>query len=148
MAEILKNKEGNLNNEFYDYFTLSNFNNYEELYIINDEDFNVLTQKLNFSNIVKFENKKSNQNVNDFNPIFLNLKLLNNTKIIYLKEKLEVLNDESIKNFISSFKGIIITSIDLVGYLKELNLIKEDGNLKPKTYLKFDKFGIKEENRA
>ena len=94
---------------------------------------------MKIDNITIFSNEYS---VTDNNPIYLNLKILNNSKIIYLKEKLDLFNDDCIKSFISSFKGIIVCNIKLINYLKELNLVSKDYLLKENTYLKIDKYGL------
>ena len=143
MAEILKNNNSELNTIFYDYFSLSGLNNFEYLYIVSNEDFKKIN--INLSNLVIIENQISNLTVNDNNPIFLNLKLLNSAKEIYLKDSLDCLNDSNIKDFIKNFKGIIICSDSLTSYLIDLGLISDNYNLKRNTYLKIDKYGIVEE---
>ena len=71
----------------------------------------------------------------------MNLKILNNASKIYLKDKLDLLNNDIIKSFLLEFKGIIICNDSLVYYLKDLGLIKEEYILKDNTYLEIDKYG-------
>ena len=143
MAEFIKTKDNEINSEFFNYFELNDLNNYESIYLINDIDYNKIINKLKLDNIVIL-----GKDIIDENPIYLNLQILNKSKIIYLKEELDILKDDNIKSFITSFKGIIICNIKLLNYLKELNLIKENLTLKDNFYLKIDKYGIKSEIKS
>ena len=137
MAQYFKTKEFKEDTKFMDYFYLNDIKNYDKLYIINEEDYDKV---FNLKNTIIFGN-----DINDNNPIYTNLLILNNTKNIYLKENLDLLNDTSIKDFILGFRGIIICNSKLVNYLNDLNLIKETYKLNKNVYLKIDKLGNIEE---
>ena len=137
MAQYFKTKEFKVDTKFMDYFYLNDIKNYNELYIINEEDYDKV---FNLENTIIFGN-----DVNDNNPIYTNLLILNNTKNIYLKENLDLLNDKSIKDFILGFRGTIICNSKLVNYLNDINLIKEVYKLNQNKYLKIDKLGNIEE---
>ncbi len=139
MAEYYKTPDSKLNDIFYDYFYLNHLYNYDELLIIDNDDFNKLD--INLDNLVIVDNKDIDNYVNDNNPIYLNIKLINNAKIIYLKEHIDILNDNNIKTLITSFRGKIICNYKLCNYLKNLNLIKEEYKVNKNTYLKIDKYG-------
>lgn len=137
MAQYFKTKEFKVDTKFMDYFYLNDIKNYNELYIINEEDYDKV---FNLENTIIFGN-----DVNDNNPIYTNLLILNNAKNIYLKENLDLLNDKSIKDFILGFRGTIICNSKLVNYLNDLNLINETYKLNQNKYLKIDKLGNIEE---
>ena len=67
---------------------------------------------------------------------------LNNAKVIYLKDRVNILEDESIKKFILSFRGVIICNVGIIDYLVENNIVKDTIDLKENTYVKIDKYGI------
>ena len=136
MAQYFKAKEFNVNNELMDYFYLNDIKNYDVLYIISDEDYNKVFKDIDaliFSNL--------DNSISDSNPIYTNLKLLNNAKYIYLKDKINILDDDTIKDFIMSYKGIIICNSKLMDYLNDLNLIKDVYKVNKNHYLKIDKLG-------
>ena len=137
MAQYFKTKEFKVDTKFMDYFYLNDIKNYNELYIINEEDYDKV---FNLENTIIFGN-----DVNDNNPIYTNLLILNNAKNIYLKENIDLLNDKSIKDFILGFRGTIICNSKLVNYLNDLNLINETYKLSQNKYLKIDKLGNIEE---
>jgi len=141
MAQFYKTKDNEINTEFFDYFKLNDINNYENIYLINSQDYQKVVDILSLNNIVIFENNNSKTSINDNNPIYLNLKLLNNANVIYLKDELNILNDDNIKSFITSFKEIIICNIELQSYLKDLNMLKEYYKLQENNYIKIDKYG-------
>ena len=138
MGQYYKTKEYEIDNKILDYFYLNSFKNYDEIYIVKNEDYEKIFQN---EKIVSFENKNGEDIASDNKPIFLNLKILNSANKIYLKEKLMLLDDDSIKSFIENFRGIIICADILVYYLKELGIINEDYKLNDNTYLKIDKYG-------
>ena len=139
MGQYYKTREFKVDDNVLNYFYLNTLKYYDEIYIINDNDFKKIFDN---KDIVMFDNINGNNIVSDNNPIYLNLKILNNANIIYLKEKLELLDNEVIKNFINNFRGTIICNKDLISYLLDLALINEEIVLKDKTYLKIDKYGI------
>ncbi len=139
MGQYYKTREFKVDDNVLNYFYLNTLKYYDEIYIINDNDFKKIFDN---KDIVIFDSINSNNIVSDNNPIYLNLKILNNANIIYLKEKLELLDNEVIKNFINNFRGTIICNKDLISYLLDLALINEEIVLKDKTYLKIDKYGV------
>ncbi len=139
MGQYYKTREFKVDDNVLNYFYLNTLKYYDEIYIINDNDFKKIFDN---KDIVIFDSINSNNIVSDNNPIYLNLKILNNANIIYLKEKLELLDNEVIKNFINNFRGTIICNKDLISYLLDLALINEKIVLKDKTYLKIDKYGV------
>lgn len=139
MGQYYKTREFKVDDNVLNYFYLNTLKYYDEIYIINDNDFKKIFDN---KDIVIFDSINGNNIVSDNNPIYLNLKILNNANIIYLKEKLELLDNEVIKNFINNFRGTIICNKDLISYLLDLALINEEIVLKDKTYLKIDKYGV------
>lgn len=133
MGQYYKNKEFEVDNKILDYFYINSFKNYEEIIIIKDKDYEKI---FNDNKIIIF-----GSDISDEKEIYLNLKILNNASKIYLKEKLNLLNNDIIKSFLLEFKGIIICNDSLVYYLKDLGLIKEEYILKDNTYLEIDKYG-------
>lgn len=138
MGQYYKTREFEIDNNILDYFYLNNLKNYDEIYIIKDSDYD---QIFSDKKIVIFENKTGDYIVNDNKQVYLNLKILNNANIIYLKDKLELLDNDIIKSFIEGFRGIIICSDVLVYYLKDLGILSEEFKVQENTYLKIDKYG-------
>lgn len=131
MAELLKNKNLDINRElFSDYFSISDLNNYEKLYIINDADFEKIKKSLN--NMPYIISDKT---------IYTLLKEINNNSIIYIKSKCDVLNDDALKDYISGYKGIIIVNKECLDYIYELNLVSDVPDFNNSEYGIIDKFG-------
>ena len=131
MAELLKNKHLDINSElFSDYFGINNLNNYEKLYIINVSDYEKIKKGLN--NIPYVITNKT---------IYILLKEINNSSIIYIKSKYDVLSDSSFKDYIKSYKGIIIVNKECLDYICELNLVSDIPSFNKDEYIVIDKFG-------
>lgn len=137
MGQYYKTREFEIDNKVLDYFYLNNLKNYDELFIIKDSDYNKI---FGDKKVVCFENKIGENIINDNNQLYLNLKILNSANIIYLKDRLELLDDDNIKEFIKGFRGSIICRDNLVYYLKDLGLVSDEFNIKENTYLKIDKY--------
>lgn len=131
MAELLKNKNLDINSELFSgYFSINNLNNYEKLYIISDSDFEKIKKSLN--NIPYVITNKT---------IYSLLKEINNNSIIYIKSKCDVLSDNSLKDYIKSYKGIIIVNKECLNYISELNLVSDVPTFNEDEYVIIDKFG-------
>lgn len=144
MAEFMKKKDNTLDSSLYDYFGVSDLNNYERIIIINDNDYDKVIEKEKLDNVLIIPGDV----INDDTPIYTCLKYINNSKVIYFKNKIELLEDDSIKDFIKSFTGTIICNIDMINYLKDNELFTDELSLKSNVYLVIDKYGSVKENEV
>ena len=132
MAMLYKNKALDINQElFTDYFNLNAIYNYDKIIIINDEE---LEKVLNQEKILK------PLIINDKYPIYTLLNYLNNSSSIYLQKEYDILNQDELKESIKNYFKTIIASKELISYLKELDLIKEEYTLNKNEYLIIDKY--------
>ncbi len=132
MAMLYKNKALDINQElFTDYFNLNAIYNYDKIIIINDEE---LEKVLNQEKILK------PLIINDKYPIYTLLNYLNNSSSIYLQKEYGILNQDELKESIKNYSKTIIASKELISYLKELDLIKEEHTLNKNEYLIIDKY--------
>lgn len=132
MAMLYKNKALDINQElFTDYFNLNAIYNYDKIIIINDEE---LEKVLNQEKILK------PLIINDKYPIYTLLNYLNNSSSIYLQKEYGILNKDELKESIKNYSKTIIASKELISYLKELDLIKEEYTLNKNEYLIVDKY--------
>ena len=132
MAMLYKNKALDINQElFTDYFNLNAIYNYDKIIIINDEE---LEKVLNEEKILK------PLIINDKYPIYTLLNYLNNSSSIYLQKEYGILNQDELKESIKNYSKTIIASKELISYLKELDLIKEEYTLNKNEYLIVDKY--------
>ena len=132
MAMLYKNKALDINQElFTDYFNLNDIYNYDKIIIINDEE---LEKVLNQEKILK------PLIINDKYPIYTLLNYLNNSSSIYLQKEYGILNQDELKESIKNYSKTIIASKELISYLKELDLIKEEYTLNKNEYLIVDKY--------
>ena len=132
MAMLYKNKALDINQElFTDYFNLNAIYNYNKIIIINDEE---LEKVLNQEKILK------PLIINDKYPIYTLLNYLNNSSSIYLQKEYGILNQDELKESIKNYSKTIIASKELISYLKELDLIKEEYTLNKNEYLIVDKY--------
>lgn len=132
MAMLYKNKALDINQElFTDYFNLNAIYNYDKIIIINDEE---LEKVLNKEKILK------PLIINDKYPIYTLLNYLNNSSSIYLQKEYGILNQDELKESIKNYSKTIIASKELISYLKELDLIKEEYTLNKNEYLIVDKY--------
>lgn len=132
MAMLYKNKALDINQElFTDYFNLNAIYNYDKIIIINDEE---LEKVLNQEKILK------PLIINDKYPIYTLLNHLNNSSSIYLQKEYGILNQDELKESIKNYSKTIIASKELISYLKELDLIKEEYTLNKNEYLIVDKY--------
>ena len=132
MAMLYKNKALDINQElFTDYFNLNAIYNYDKIIIINDEE---LEKVLNQEKILK------PLIINDKYPIYTLLNYLNNSSSIYLQKEYGILNQDELKKSIKNYSKTIIASKELISYLKELDLIKEEYTLNKNEYLIVDKY--------
>lgn len=132
MAMLYKNKALDINQElFTDYFNLNAIYNYDKIIIINDEE---LEKVLNQEKILK------PLIINDKYPIYTLLNYLNNSSSIYLQKEYDILNQDELKESIKNYSKTIIASKELISYLKELDLIKEEYTLNKNEYLIIDKY--------
>lgn len=132
MAMLYKNKALDINQElFTDYFNLNAIYNYDKIIIINDEE---LEKVLNQEKILK------PLIINDKYPIYTLLNYLNNSSSIYLQKEYDILNQDELKESIKNYSKTIIASKELISYLKELDLIKEEYTLNKNEYLIVDKY--------
>lgn len=132
MAMLYKNKALDINQElFTDYFNLNAIYNYDKIIIINDEE---LEKVLNQEKILK------PLIINDKYPIYTLLNYLNNSSSIYLQKEYDVLSQDELKESIKNYSKTIIASKELISYLKELDLIKEEYTLNKNEYLIIDKY--------
>lgn len=132
MAMLYKNKALDINQElFTDYFNLNAIYNYDKIIIINDEE---LEKVLNQEKILK------PLIINDKYPIYTLLNYLNNSSSIYLQKEYGILNQYELKESIKNYSKTIIASKELISYLKELDLIKEEYTLNKNEYLIIDKY--------
>ena len=132
MAMLYKNKALDINQElFTDYFNLNAIYNYDKIIIINDEE---LEKVLNQEKILKA------LIINDKYPIYTLLNYLNNSSSIYLQKEYGILNQDELKESIKNYSKTIIASKELISYLKELDLIKEEYTLNKNEYLIVDKY--------
>lgn len=132
MAMLYKNKALDINQElFTDYFNLNAIYNYDKIIIINDEE---LEKVLNQEKILK------PLIINDKYPIYTLLNYLNNSSSIYLQKEYGILNQDELKESIKNYSKTIIASKELISYLKELDLIKEEYTLNKNEYLIIDKY--------
>lgn len=138
MAQYYKLKENELNTDILTYFNITDLNYYEDIYIIFDKDYHKFIKALSMNDTIII----SNDSEFNTNPVYYSLKILNNAKVIYLKDRVNILEDESIKKFILSFRGVIICNVDIIDYLVENNIVKDTIDLKENTYVKIDKYGI------
>ncbi len=132
MAMLYKNKALDINQElFTDYFNLNAIYNYDKIIIINDEELEkVLKQEKILKPLI----------INDKYPIYTLLNYLNNSSSIYLQKEYDILNQDELKESIKNYSKIIIASKELISYLKELDLIKEEYTLNKNEYLIIDKY--------
>ena len=132
MAMVYRNKALDINRElFTDYFNLNAIYNYDKIIIINDEE---LEKVLNQEKILK------PLIINDKYPIYTLLNYLNNSSSIYLQKEYGILNQDELKESIKNYSKTIIASKELISYLKELDLIKEEYTLNKNEYLIVDKY--------
>ena len=132
MAMLYKNKALDINQElFTDYFNLNAIYNYDKIIIIDDEE---LEKVLNQEKILK------PLIINDKYPIYTLLNYLNNSSSIYLQKEYGILNQDELKESIKNYSKTIIASKELISYLKELDLIKEEYTLNKNEYLIVDKY--------
>ena len=132
MAMLYKNKALDINQElFTDYFNLNAIYNYDKIIIINDEE---LEKVLNQEKILK------PLIINDKYPIYTLLNYINNSSSIYLQKEYGILNQDELKESIKNYSKTIIASKELISYLKELDLIKEEYTLNKNEYLIVDKY--------
>lgn len=132
MAMLYKNKALDINQElFTDYFNLNAIYNYDKIIIINDEE---LEKVLNQEKILK------PLIINDKYPIYTLLNYLNNSSSVYLQKEYGILNQDELKESIKNYSKTIIASKELISYLKELDLIKEEYTLNKNEYLIVDKY--------
>lgn len=132
MAMLYKNNSSAINQElFTDYFNLNAIYNYDKIIIINDEE---LEKVLNQEKILK------PLIINDKYPIYTLLNYLNNSSSIYLQKEYGILNQDELKESIKNYSKTIIASKELISYLKELDLIKEEYTLNKNEYLIVDKY--------
>lgn len=132
MAMLYKNKALDINQElFTDYFNLNAIYNYHKIIIINDEE---LEKVLNQEKILK------PLIINDKYPIYTLLNYLNNSSSIYLQKEYDILSQDELKESIKNYSKTIIASKELISYLKELDLIKEEYTLNKNEYLIIDKY--------
>ena len=132
MAMLYKNKALDINQElFTDYFNLNAIYNYDKIIIINDEE---LEKVLNQEKILK------PLIINDKYHIYTLLNYLNNSSSIYLQKEYGILNQDELKESIKNYSKTIIASKELISYLKELDLIKEEYTLNKNEYLIVDKY--------
>lgn len=132
MAMLYKNKALDINQElFTDYFNLNAIYNYDKIIIINDEE---LEKVLNQEKILK------PLIINDKYPIYTLLNYLNNSSSVYLQKEYGILKQDELKESIKNYSKTIITSKELISYLKELDLIKEEYTLNKNEYLIVDKY--------
>ena len=132
MAMLYKNKALDINQElFTDYFNLNAIYNYDKIIIINDEELEkVLHQEKILKPLI----------INDKYPIYTLLNYLNNSSSIYLQKEYGILNQDELKESIKNYSKTIIASKELISYLKELDLIKEEYTLNKNEYLIIDKY--------
>ena len=100
-------------------------------YVITDEE---LEKVLNQEKILK------PLIINDKYPIYTLLNYLNNSSSIYLQKEYGILNQDELKESIKNYSKTIIASKELISYLKELDLIKEEYTLNKNEYLIVDKY--------
>lgn len=132
MAMLYKNKALDINQElFTDYFNLNAIYNYDKIIIINDEE---LEKVLNQEKILK------PLIINDKYPTYTLLNYLNNSSSIYLQKEYDILSQDELKESIKNYSKTIIASKELISYLKELDLIKEEYTLNKNEYLIIDKY--------
>lgn len=132
MAMLYKNKALDINQElFTDYFNLNAIYNYDKIIIINDEE---LEKVLNQEKIIK------PLIINDKYPTYTLLNYLNNSSSIYLQKEYDILSQDELKESIKNYSKTIIASKELISYLKELDLIKEEHTLNKNEYLIIDKY--------
>ena len=132
MTMLYKNKALDINQElFTDYFNLNAIYNYDKIIIINDEE---LEKVLNQEKILK------PLIINDKYPIYTLLNYLNNSSSIYLQKEYGILNQDELKESIKNYSKTIIASKEIISYLKELDLIKEEYTLNKNEYLIVDKY--------
>ena len=132
MAMLYKNKALDINQElFTDYFNLNAIYNYDKIIIVNDEEIEkVLNQEKILKPLI----------INDKYPIYTLLNYLNNSSSIYLQKEYGILNQDELKESIKNYSKTIIASKELISYLKELDLIKEEYTLNKNEYLIVDKY--------
>lgn len=132
MAMLYKNKALDINQElFTDYFNLNAIYNYDKIIIINDEEQEkVLNQEKILKPLI----------INDKYPIYTLLNYLNNSSSIYLQKEYDILSQDELKESIKNYSKTIIASKELISYLKELDLIKEEYTLNKNEYLIIDKY--------
>lgn len=132
MAMLYKNKALDINQEiFTDYFNLNAIYNYDKIIIINDEELEkVLKQEKILKPLI----------INDKYPIYTLLNYLNNSSSIYLQKEYDILSQDELKESIKNYSKTIIASKELISYLKELDLIKEEYTLNKNEYLIIDKY--------
>ena len=132
MAMLYKNKALDINQElFTDYFNLNAIYNYDKIIIINDEELEkVLKQEKILKPLI----------INDKYPIYTLLNYLNNSSSIYLQKEYDILSQDELKESIKNYSKTIIASKELISYLKELDLIKEECTLNKNEYFIIDKY--------
>lgn len=132
MAMLYKNKALDINQEiFTDYFNLNAIYNYDKIIIINDEELEkVLKQEKILKPLI----------INDKYHIYTLLNYLNNSSSIYLQKEYDILSQDELKESIKNYSKTIIANKELISYLKELDLIKEEYTLNKNEYLIIDKY--------
>ena len=85
-------------------------------------------------------NRNLKNKSNDKYPIYTLLNYLNNSSSIYLQKEYGILNQDELKESIKNYSKTIIASKELISYLKELDLIKEEYTLNKNEYLIVDKY--------
>lgn len=138
MAELLKNKNLDINSElFNNYFDINGIKNYQEILIINKENEKEIL--MGYPEILIIQNEI--KSLNDEMPFYTAISYIKKSNSIYLKEQINLLNDSSIKEEIKNYKGTIIVNSDNQSYLISLNILTEEYKLSEKEYLKIDKYG-------
>ena len=132
MAMLQKNKSLDINSlNFNDYFNIYGLYSYEKILIINDDELNKVLIKESINDPFIIE---------DIYPIYTLLKLLNNSSSIYLKKSGDILYQDEVKDFIKNYPKTIIVNIELISYLKELDLITEEYSINKNEYIIVNKY--------
>lgn len=132
MAMLQKNKSLDVNSlNFNDYFNIYGLYSYEKILIINDDELNEVLIKESINDPFIIE---------DTYPIYTLLKLLNNSSSIYLKSSSDILYQDEVKDFIKNYSKTIIVNIELISYLKELDLVTEEYSINKNEYIIVNKY--------